>query len=144
MEVIAQLRGLRMSPRKVRYVANVIRRMDVALAETQLKFINKAASKPLLKLLLSAVANAEHNFKLDRSKLWICHLTVDGGPTLKRWRSRAFGRAAPIRKRTAHIVIKLTDEAKPAIKVKKAYVPRRAKIARQTPKASANKAEVAN
>ena len=135
MEVIAQLRGLRMSPRKVRLVANVVRRMDVAVAETQLKFLNKAASKPLLKLLLSAVANAEHNFKLDRSKLWISHLTVDGGPTLKRWRSRAFGRAAPIRKRTAHIVIKLTDEAKPAAKVKKAYVPRRAKSPRQMSKA---------
>ena len=124
MEVIAQLRGLRMSPRKVRLVANMVRRMDVAVAETQLKFYNKAASKPLLKLLQSAMANAEHNFKLDPSKLWIRHLTVDGGPTLKRWRSRAFGRAAPIRKRTAHVVIKLTDEAKPAQKIKKAYVPR--------------------
>lgn len=146
MEVVAQLRGLRMSPRKVRLVANLVRRLDVAVAETQLKFINKAASQPLLKLLLSAVANAEHNFKLDKSKLWIRHLTVDGGPVLKRWRQRAFGRAAPIRKRTAHIVIKLTDEPKPAAKTKKkAYVPRRAKPVRQAPKAAAQAtAESAN
>ncbi len=129
MEVIAQLRGLRMSPRKVRLVANLVRRLDVAVAETQLKFTNKAAAKPLLKLLQSAVANAEHNFKLERGNLWISHLTVDGGPTLKRWRSRAFGRAAPIRKRTAYVVIKLSDAVKPAAKTKKAYVPR-AKSAR--------------
>lgn len=125
MEVTAHLRRLRMSPRKVRLAAGLVRRLPVSEAEQQLRFLNKAAARPLLKLIQSAVANAEHNFKLDPSQLWIKHLTVDGGPTLKRWRPRAFGRSAKIRKRTSHITIKLSDDARPEPKkVKKAYVPR--------------------
>ena len=109
MEVRAYARHIRQSPRKVRLVVDAIRGKRVADALTQLRFINKAAALPVLKLVNSAVANAEHNFKLDPSALWIKTITVDGGPVLERWRARAFGRAAPIRKRTCHISIVLSD-----------------------------------
>jgi large subunit ribosomal protein L22 len=125
MEVIAKLNSLRMSPRKVRLVAGLIRRMKVNEAEIQLQFLNKAASEPMLKLLRSAKANAEHNFKLDPETLWISHLTVDGGKTLKRWRPRAYGRAGAIRKRTSHITLKLSDGPIQVKKTKKTYVPRK-------------------
>ncbi len=104
-----------MSPRKVRLVVNTVRGLTVADAETRLTFLPKLAAKPVLKLLRSAVANAEHNFKLDKKDLYVRHITADGGPTLKRWRARAFGRAAPIRKRTTHITLILaTRNAHPA------------------------------
>jgi len=115
-----------MAPRKVRLVAGLIRRLPIEQAERQLVFMNKAAAKPLLKLLKSAVANAEHNFKLSKDNLWIKFLTVDGGTTIKRFRPRAHGAAAPIRKRTSHITLKLTDEPRPAVKAKRAYHPRKA------------------
>jgi len=124
MEVIAKLNRLRMAPRKVRLVANLVRRLPVGVAETQLKFMQKGAARPILKLLQSALANAEHNFKLNKDILWISHITVDGGMTIKRSRPRAFGRAAPIRKRTSHITIKLSDGPRPPAKTKKTYVPR--------------------
>jgi len=128
MEVVAKLNRLRMSPRKVRLVAGLIRRMNVNDAENQLNFLNKAAALPMLKLLKSAKANAEHNFKLDADKLWISHLTVDGGKTLKRWRPRAHGRAASIRKRTSHVTLKLSDGPRVAAKAKKVYTPRKSKV----------------
>jgi large subunit ribosomal protein L22 len=102
MEVKAYARYIRMTPRKVRLVAALIRGMDVARAEAQLRFYRKAAARPVLKLLLSAVANAEHNFKITDG-LYVKKITVDGGPALKRWRARAFGRAAGIKKRMSHI-----------------------------------------
>ncbi len=127
MEVIAKLNSLRMSPRKVRLVAGLIRRMRVNDAETQLQFLNKAASEPVLKLLRSAKANAEHNFKLDAESLWVSHITVNDGKTLKRWRPRAYGRAGAIRKRTSHITLKLSDGPIPIKKKKKVYTPRKSK-----------------
>lgn len=125
MEVTAHLRRLRMSPRKVRLAAGLVRRLPVSEAEQQLRFLNKAAARPLLKLIQSAVANAEHNFKLNPSQLWIKHLTVDGGPVLKRFRPRAFGRSGMIRKRTSHITLKLSDDVRPEpVSKKRAYKPR--------------------
>lgn len=108
-----------MAPRKVRLVIDVVRGMSVAEAEMRLTFLPKAAAMPVLKLLRSAVANAEHNFKLSRETLFVKTITVDGGPILHRWRARAMGRAAPIRKRTSHIMLIVSDE-KPAAKGKKA------------------------
>ncbi len=113
MEVIAKARHIRMSPRKVRLVADLVRGMDVDKAVAQLRYFRKAAARPVYKLVMSAVANAEHNFKLDAGGLFIKTITVDGGPTLKRFRARAFGRAAPIRKRSSHITVVL-DERKVA------------------------------
>ncbi|OGL73553.1 50S ribosomal protein L22 [Candidatus Uhrbacteria bacterium RIFCSPHIGHO2_12_FULL_60_25] len=110
MDVHAHLRFLRMSPRKVRLVIDVIRGKSVPIAVTNLEFLRKDAARPVLKLLQSAMANAEHNFKLDPTMLRVKSVMADGGPTLKRWRPRAFGRAAPIRKRTTHISLVLSDD----------------------------------
>lgn len=123
MEVTAKLTRLRMSPRKVRLIARLISRKNVQAAETQLVFLKQAAAEPVLKLLKSAMANAEHNFKLDKEKLWVKTITVDAGETIKRSRPRAFGRAAPIRKRTSHINLVLTDDPR-EIKLKRTYKPR--------------------
>ncbi len=112
MEVRATLRFLRQSPKKVRLVVGLVRGMDVAEAEAQLRFAVKKAARPVLKLLRSAVANAENNFKLDPKTLYIKRIFVDEGPTLKRWRPRAFGRASMIRKRTSHITIILGEKGK--------------------------------
>lgn len=110
MDVIAHVRNLRMSPRKVRLVADLIRGKRVSDAEAELRFIPKAAALPVRKLLASAAANASHNFKLVKDTLVIKSITVNQGPTLKRFRPRAMGRAAPIRKRTSHITIILSEK----------------------------------
>jgi len=96
-----------MSPRKVRLVADLVRGLDVTDALAQLKFVRKSAVRPVTKLIESAVANAGHNHQLDTSDLYIKKIAVDDGPTLKRWRARAHGRAATIRKRTSHISLVL-------------------------------------
>ena len=110
MEVTARLRYLRMSPKKVRLVADLIRGKNVNEALTILNLSVKKAAKPLKKLLESAIANAKQTGKMDIDNLYISHLTVDEGPTLKRFRPRAMGRATIIRKRTSHITIKLKEE----------------------------------
>ncbi len=112
MEVKAKLRYLRMSPRKVRLVVDVIRGMEVNKALAQLRVINKWAAQPLAKLLQSAVANAKNNFELEKDNLYIKEIRVDEGPTLHRWQPRARGRATPIRKRSSHISVVL-DEINP-------------------------------
>lgn len=99
-----------MAPRKVRLVVDLIRGQRVDEAERRLSFLKRDATRPVLKLLQSAIANAEHNFKLNRASLFVKATAVDGGPTLKRFMPRAMGRAAPIRKRTSHVSIVLTDE----------------------------------
>ena len=109
MEVKAQLKYLRQSPRKVRLVADTVRGKSISEATAKLRFASKTAASPLQKLLASAVANAQHNFKLDKGNLFIKSIRVDQGSVLKRYRPRAFGRAAPIRKKTSHITIILTD-----------------------------------
>jgi large subunit ribosomal protein L22 len=118
MEVKAIARHIRMSPRKVRLVVNLIRGMNVANAQSQLSFMKKAAAEPVLKLLNSAIANAIHNFSLNPDSLYIKSIAVDGGPTLGRWRARAFGRAAPIRKRTSHISIVLENKPEKNVDLK--------------------------
>lgn len=107
MEVKAYAKNIRMSPRKVRLVIDVIRGMDVTRAQTQLQFLKKAAALPVLKLLNSAIANAEHNFQIGKDTLFVKTVMADGGPILHRWTPKAFGRSAPIRKRTSHITLVL-------------------------------------
>jgi len=109
--VNAKLRHLRISPRKVRLVANLIRGLDVEEAERQLTFLTKRAARPILSLLNSAVANAGHNANLPKSGLYVASITVEPGPSLKRWRPRAMGRAAPILKRTSHITLFLDQKS---------------------------------
>jgi len=103
----AHARYVRISPRKVRAVADAIRGMRAEDAMKQLQFIPAKAAGPLGKVLGSAISNAEHNGSLDKESLKIVSLTVDGGPILKRYRARAFGRAHPIHKRTSHINVVL-------------------------------------
>lgn len=116
MEVIAKARFIRMSPRKVRLVADLVRGKDVSAAIAQLKFMRKDAARPIWKCIDSAVANAGHNHQMDKSNLYIKAITVDGGPTLKRFRPRAHGTAASILKRTSHIIVTVAprEEVVPA------------------------------
>ena len=109
MEVKAKLRYLRMSPRKVRLVADLVRGKSAQSALDQLQFANKAAAKPVSKLVQSAIANAVNNFSLELNNLFVKEISVDGGPTLKRWMPRAHGRATPIMKRTSHVNIILGE-----------------------------------
>lgn len=110
MEITAQLRLYRQSPRKTRLVADAIRGLNAKKALDRLYFSPTRASTPLYKLVLSAIANASHNFSLNPDNLFIKKIMVDTGPTLKRWRARAFGRSAPIRKHTSHITIILDEK----------------------------------
>ena len=108
--VRAQARYVRTSARKARLVCDHIRGKDVAEARAILAFTPRAAAKPWLKLLESAVANAEHNHELVGEDLRIAAVHADEGPTLKRFRPRAMGRATRIRKRTSHLTITLTPK----------------------------------
>ncbi len=120
-QATAKLSSLRIAPRKVRLLTALIRGMHVADALMQLKFSKKQAAIPVMKLLRSAVANAEHNADIDIESLIIKEAFVDGGPMLYRWMPRAFGRAGKIRKRTSHItlVVEGDEKAKKAPKVVK-------------------------
>ena len=106
----AVLRYARISPRKVNIVNDLIRNKDVATARGILMNTPKAASELLIKLLDSAVANADNNFGLDTDKLYIAEIYANAGPTLKRIRPRAQGRAFRIRKRTSHITIVVKEK----------------------------------
>lgn len=110
MEAKAYLNYVRISPRKVCIVLDLIRGKDVKLAKAILEHTPKAACEPLLKLLKSAVANAENNHDMDTSKLYVAACSVSQGPTLKRIRPRAQGRAFRIRKRTSHITIVVKEK----------------------------------
>jgi large subunit ribosomal protein L22 len=105
MKVKAQARFVRESPYKVRRVLDLVRGLPVGEAETVLKFANRGAAEPVVKVLKSAVANAEHNHSLDADDLVVAEAFADEGPTLKRFRPAARGRATRIRKRTSHITI---------------------------------------
>jgi len=110
LKVSAQAKYVRTSARKARLVCDHIRGKDVAEARAILAFTPRAAAKPWLKLLESAVANAEHNHELVGEELKIAAVHADEGPTLKRFRPRAMGRATRIRKRTSHLSITLTPK----------------------------------
>jgi len=103
-------RTVRIAPRKVRLVVDLIRGKQVGEAVAILRHTPKAASPVVEKVLKSAVANAEHNYDLDINSLVVSEVFVDEGPTLKRFRPRAQGRASAINKRTSHITIVLTEK----------------------------------
>ena len=105
MEARAQARYVRVTPQKARRVVDLIRGMEAAEAQTLLRFAPQAASEPIGKVLDSAIANATNNFNLDPSTLVITQAFIDEGPTMKRFRPRAQGRAYRIRKRTSHITV---------------------------------------
>ncbi|OIO16555.1 50S ribosomal protein L22 [Candidatus Kuenenbacteria bacterium CG1_02_38_13] len=118
MQVKAQLRYLRQSPRKVRMVCDSLRGVDVIQAENRLRLTNKSAVLPVLRLIKSAVANALNNDKLEKDNLFIKEIRVNQGPMLKRWRARAYGRAAAIQKKSSHVFI-IIEEKVPSKKSKK-------------------------
>lgn len=120
MKVQASAKMQRISPRKVRLVLDAVRGMSAAEAERTLMSMNKKGAQIVLKLLKSAVANADHNFDIDTTTLVISSLMANEGPTMKRYRPRAFGRATMIRKRTSHIHIELEGEPKKKAAKKKA------------------------
>ena len=105
MEARAQARYIRVTPRKARRVVDLIRGLPATEAQAVLRFAPQAASEPVGKVLASAIANAEHNFKLDTDTLVVSRAWVDEGPTLKRFRPRAQGRAYRVNKRTSHITV---------------------------------------
>jgi large subunit ribosomal protein L22 len=110
MQVTAKLNNLRMAPRKVRIVANLVKGMDAKSARAQLMFVNKKPAGVILKLLNSALSNAKHNFSLPEDNFYIAKLVVEGGPSLKRWMPRAMGRATPLLKRTCNIDLQLEEK----------------------------------
>jgi large subunit ribosomal protein L22 len=107
-EVQAVAKWVRMSPRKARLVVDHIRGRSVPEARTVLAFTQRAAAREIEKVLSSAVANAEANHNLVGDDLVVSAAFVDEGPVMKRWRARARGRAARIRKPTCHITVRLT------------------------------------
>jgi large subunit ribosomal protein L22 len=109
MEIKASVNNLRMSARKIRLVIDVVRGLNTAKALEQLKFINKLATRPVAKLVNSAIANAVNNFELDKDNLYIKEVKADEGKTAYRWMPKAHGRATPIRKKTCHVSLVLAE-----------------------------------
>ena len=110
MEARAQVPHVRMSPRKVKVVLDLIRNKPVEIATAIVKNTPKAACEPVGKLLASAVANAENNYNMDKSNLYVAECFACPGPILKRIRPRAQGRAYRINKRTSHITLVLKEK----------------------------------
>ncbi|MBI2670230.1 MAG: 50S ribosomal protein L22 [Candidatus Yanofskybacteria bacterium] len=123
MQITAQLNNLRISPRKVRLVARAIKGMDAISAKFQLDYIIKKSSKPISKLLDSAMANAHNGFGLVKENMFIKDVIVNEGSKLKRFRPKGFGMASPIEKKTSHIKIVL-EEKVPGLKAKSQIIPK--------------------
>lgn len=109
MKVIAELNNLRIAPRKVKLVGDLIKGMDVLEAVSQLDVAIKKTSGYMQKLLLSAIANAENNFGLAKNNLYVLDVVVGAGQTMKRWMPKAYGRAGQILKRTSKVRIILEE-----------------------------------
>lgn len=143
MEATAKLSYLRITPRKVRAVADLIRGQKVGHALSMLAFVEKRAAEPVAKLLRSAVANAEEAAKkspaaaFDADALTVKSLMVDQGPTLRRFMPRAMGRAFRINKKTSHIALTVSDEV--VVKKKLTKKQAGAKKSRAIAKAAAKK-----
>ena len=106
---IAKLKYCRTAPRKLRVVAAMVRGRKVVSAINELRFTKKAGARELFKLLVSAVANAEDQGNVDIDNLVVSRVTVDQGPTLRRWRPRAMGRATRINKKSSHVFIEVSE-----------------------------------
>ncbi|HXV26724.1 MAG TPA: 50S ribosomal protein L22 [Candidatus Paceibacterota bacterium] len=109
MEVKAKLNGIRIAPRKVRLVAGLIKKKDIDAALDQLAHMSKRSAAPIVKLVNSAVANAENNYRMVRGNLFIKNLWVDEGIKLRRWQPKGFGRAGEIQKKTSRINLILDE-----------------------------------
>jgi large subunit ribosomal protein L22 len=109
MQAIAKLNNLRIAPRKVRLVVDMVRGKKTDRAQNILKFAKQQSAENVLKLLNSAIANAKNNLQLDPDNLYISKITVDGGPVLKRWMARAKGQTYDIKKRTSNVTVILGE-----------------------------------
>ena len=136
MQITAQLKNLRIAPRKVRLVSGLIKGLDVTVAESQLAHLVKKSSRPISKLLDSALANARNNFSLVKENLFIKDIVVNESIKLKRFRPKGFGSTSPILKRTSRIKI-ILEEKVPGLKVvpaeKKEKVEEKEKVETATP-----------
>lgn len=110
MEAKAIAKYVRISPRKVRQVVDLIRGKELREALAIVRLTPKGASEVVQKIINSAAANAEHNFDMDKENLYIAEVFVDQGPTLKRFKPRAYGRADQMRRRTSHITIVVKEK----------------------------------
>jgi large subunit ribosomal protein L22 len=110
METTAKARFVRIAPRKVRLVMDMVRGRSVEEALQTLGLVRRGASPVIEKVIRSALANAENNFGMDTDRLIVKKAFVDEGPTMKRFMPRAMGRATTIRKRTSHITVVLADK----------------------------------
>lgn len=110
METHAIAKGVRIAPRKARLVIDLIRGKDVTEAEAILTNLNKEASRQIIKVLNSAIANAENNLELKKENLYVKEAYINEGKTLKRGRAAAKGRIAPIRKRSSHITVVVSEK----------------------------------
>jgi large subunit ribosomal protein L22 len=108
--VRASARYVRIAPRKARLIADQVRGLQIEKARALLRFSPRHAARDIGKLIDSAAANAENNFELVSDEMRVAEITVDEGPTLRRYRPRALGRATTINKRTSHISVALTPE----------------------------------
>jgi len=126
VETKASAKYIRISARKMRLVVDLVRDKDVAEAQQILDYSPRAAARVVSKVLNSAIANAEHNNGLDADDLFVARVFVDEGPTLKRFRPRALGRATRINKRTSHITL-ILDEREPRPEAKRRRLRRKPK-----------------
>ncbi|MCH8741499.1 50S ribosomal protein L22 [Patescibacteria group bacterium] len=111
MSSTAKLRYLRIAPRKVRLISDLIRGKSIREAQALLNFTTKKAALPVLKLLKQAIANIKQSSQIEEGNLYISKITVDEGPKLKRWMPRARGQVSEIQKKTSHIILVLDEIA---------------------------------
>lgn len=109
MQIVAQLNRLRLAPRKVRAISDLLKGKDVVKCLHQLEHFPKRSSPHFIKLINSAIANAEHNFNMIKSNLYIKEIIVNEGIKLTRFKPKGFGRAARIQKKTSHIKLTLGE-----------------------------------
>jgi large subunit ribosomal protein L22 len=151
-EVRAEAKYVRMSPRKARLVAEHIRGRSVPEARAVLAFTSREAAQVLQKVLQSAVANAESNHGIAEERLFVKAAYADSGPVLKRWRARARGRVARIRRRTCHITVLLAElpydapavEEPPAAPATEAEAPTQTRAPARKKSAAASKKKTAS
>ncbi len=115
MEIKATAKYIKISPKKVRLVADLVRKTPLQEALDYLSFSSQRAARPVLKIINSALANAEHNFGLKRKDLYIKKLLINQGPALKRWTAKARGMAAQIKRQSSHITVVLGVKIEPKI-----------------------------
>jgi large subunit ribosomal protein L22 len=118
MEIIAQSKYIRSTPRKIKLVVDTLKGLSIDEALTRLKFLKKKAAKPVILVLNQATSNATNNFNLNKDNLNIKKIIVGKGPIMKRWRAGARGRVKPFTKRTSHLTIILEEAEKREINKK--------------------------